>query len=99
MKDPIGYSIFTYLWVTLLSVMGGIVSHVNQVSRGMKFSMFRFVADILTSAFVGVVTFYLCQAAELAEVLTAAFVAISGHMGSRLLFIVENKIKSRIESI
>lgn len=84
-----------FLFAVLLSSVGGAVSYLNKIDRkGVKFSFFRFCVEILTSAFVGIVSFMLCDAAELDWSYTAAIVAISGHMGARALFLIENVIFS-----
>jgi hypothetical protein len=44
-----------------------------------------------------VVTFYLCEAAQFPPVLTAALVGISGHMGSRGLFLIEKHLTNRFK--
>ena len=73
-----------------LSVFGGIVNYVHRMDKhGMAFSLFRLMVDIFTSGFVGIVSFMLCDAAGLGWSTTAAVVAISGHMGTRALFLIE----------
>lgn len=49
----------------------------------------RWVIDITVSAFIGIITFFLCEYASLEPVLTAAFVGISAHMGTRAIVIIE----------
>jgi hypothetical protein len=43
----------------------------------------------VTSAFAGLITFWLCEWAVVHPLLTAALVGISGHMGSRAIFKLE----------
>lgn len=90
-KDPTTYAAITYLWVLCLSCVGGIVSFSRKVKLGeaRPFNMPEFIGEVLTSGFAGVLTFYLCEWAGVAQLLTAAFVGISGHMGSRALFMFE----------
>ena len=59
------------------------------------FNMAEFIGEVLTSGFAGVLTFYLCEWADVAQLLTAAFVGISGHMGSRALFMFERWAEKR----
>ena len=54
-----------------------------------------FVAEIATSAFTGVITFYLCERTGLDPLTTAALVGISGHMGSRALVMFESVLRAR----
>ena len=78
-KDPTTYAWLTYLWVFGLSSWGGFVSFMRKRRQGQArpFNVAEFVGEIATSAFAGVVTFYL------------AMVAISGHMGGRAVFLME----------
>lgn len=77
----------SYLWVVGLSSLGGIVHYFNVMRETkMKFNLFALIGEILTSAFVGIITFFLCDAAGLNWQMTAAMVGISGHMGTRAIF-------------
>ena len=80
-----------FVLVIGLSCMGGIVSYLNRIDRsGIAFSFIRLVVEVVTSGFVGIIAFMLCDYAGLEWSVTAAIVAISGHMGTRALFIIEN---------
>jgi len=96
-KDPTSYSLLTYGWVVMLAVVGGVISHLTKLQAERKFSMFRFVIDIVTAGFVGVLTFWICEAAKMNPLMTASFIGISGHMGSRILFLVETILKKKVE--
>jgi predicted CDP-diglyceride synthetase/phosphatidate cytidylyltransferase len=97
-KDPTTYALITYAWVIGLSAIGGLVSLVRRIREGKSqpHSVVEFIGEIMTSAFVGVITFYLCEAASVPGLMTAVMVAISGHMGTRALYMVENKVLKRI---
>ena len=86
-KDPLAYSILTYIWVVGLSAWGGVVGYLRNVKNGVthRFSLAELLGEITTSGFSGVLTFWLCEAANFNGLLTAALVGISGHMGSRAL--------------
>lgn len=80
------------LWVIGISVWGGVVSYLHKLNKyGISFSLFKFMAEIITAAFVGLITFLLCQSSGISMPITAALVGISGHMGTRALFILEKK--------
>lgn len=82
----------TWGWVLGLSAWGGAVSYFHHMTKhGLKFSLFRLAMDISTSAFVGLLTYLLCHAANISEELTAAMVGISGHMGAKALVMLERK--------
>ena len=90
-KDPTTYAWLTYLWVFGLSSWGGFVSFMRKRRQGhaRPFNVAEFVGEIATSAFAGVLTFYLAESAGAPQLLTAAMVAISGHMGCRAVFLIE----------
>jgi len=100
-KDPTSYTWLAYLWVVFLSVWGGVVSYVQKVKNGIihRFSVTELVGELVTSAFMGVLTFWLCEWARLSPLLTAAFVGVSGHMGSRGLFLLEQALRKRFDNI
>ena len=98
-KDPQSYDLLTYAWVFVLSVMGGLVAFLQKLRDGNArvFNLIEFTGELCTSAFTGVVTFYLCESAQFPPVLTAALVGISGHMGNRLLFLFEKYLSERFK--
>ena len=91
-QDPSHFSqIITWLWVIGLSSLGGMVSYLNTINKKkIAFSFARLCIEVLTSAFVGIVTFMLCDMAKFEWQLTASMVAISGHMGTRAIFKLES---------
>jgi hypothetical protein len=90
-KDPLSYSLLTYVWVFGLSLFGGMAGYFRKVKGGLisRFSLIELIGEMVISAFVGVVTFYLCEYAAIPSVLAAALIGISSHMGSRAIFIFE----------
>lgn len=99
-KDPFGYSVVTYVWVLLLSIWGGVVNFIQRLRRGeaKAHNIVELIGEVVISAFVGVVTFYLCELSNFPQILTAALVAISGHMGTRALFVFERAIEKIIKN-
>lgn len=98
-KDPSSYSWIAYAWVIGLSIWGGVVSYLRKINTGLlhKWSITELVGEIVTSALMGVITFWICEWAEVHPLLSAAFIAVSGHMGSRGLFMLENQLRKRFE--
>lgn len=100
-KDPTSYSLITYLWVMGLSVGGGLVSYMHKLQLGVRrpFSLIEFIGELVTSGFTGVITYFLCESSGISPLLTAVFVGISGHMGSRALFLIERMIENRLRKL
>lgn len=98
-RDPTNYSLITYGWVTALAMWGGIVNFMRKRADGhtRAFNFTEFVGEIVTSAFAGVLTFWLCESAGISGLVTAALVGISGHMGSRAIFQFEQWASRRME--
>ncbi|WP_209308749.1 phage holin family protein [Methylotenera oryzisoli] len=100
-KDPTTYQLITYGWVIFLSCWGGLVSFINKVKKGeaRACNFVELIGEIVTAGFAGVLTFWLCEAANFNALITAAIVGISGHMGSRAIYAMEiwltNKLKNR----
>jgi hypothetical protein len=96
-KDPLMYSLLTYGWVIALSSWGGVVSYVQKVKSGAtkRFSLTEFVGELCTSGFVGVMTFYLCESAGITGISSAVLIGISGHMGSRAIFLIERFLQKK----
>lgn len=91
--DPV--LLATYVWVLVISMLGGMAAFFRKVRDGKArpFNIPEFVGELFISAFAGVVTFWFCSWAGMNEWLTAAFVGISGHMGSRALFVSEGPLE------
>lgn len=96
-KDPTTYSLITYAWVCTLSAWGGTVNWIRKRKSGdtRPFNFMELVGEIMTSAFGGVLTFWLCEASSLHPLITAALVGISGHMGSRAIYHMETWAEAR----
>jgi len=100
-KDPSSYPIITYIWVIVLAIWGGVTNNIRKLRDGSikRFSVAELIGDIAISGFIGVITFYLCEYAELSELLTAALVGVSAHMGTKGLTLLENAAGKRLENI
>lgn len=100
-KDPTSYSLITYLWVMGLALGGGLVSYMHKLQLGIRrpFSIIEFIGELVTSGFTGVITFWLCESSGISPLMTAVFVGISGHMGSRALFIIERMIENKLRKL
>lgn len=91
-KDPTNYGILTYGWVLALSAWGGLAAWIRKRNEGTArpFNFMELVGEIFISAFAGLITFFLGESAGINPLITAALVGISGHMGSRAIFLLES---------
>ena len=85
------------LWMIGVGALSGIVSFYQKVKEGKAraLNITELVGEMLVSAFVGLITFWICRNFGVNEYLTAAGVAISGHMGARAIFIMEQWIEKK----
>jgi len=98
-KDPSSYQVITYLWVVALSLWGGSASYIRRV-RSMdvpRYSIVEFIGEVVIAAGVGVMTFFLCEWANVDQMLSAVFIAITAHMGSRALLIAEQVLERYVK--
>ena len=96
-KDPSNYSILTYSLVIILSMWGGTVNFIRKKKLGIvrAFNIMEFIGELVTSAFAGIIVFFLCEASDISPLITAALVGIAGHMGSRLLYQLEIAVQNK----
>lgn len=88
-------------YMAAVASIGGIVSFYQKVKVGKvrAFNVVEFVGEIVISGIVGVLTYWICKGLEVNEYLTVAGVAITGHMGTRAIFIVESKVETFLDTI
>jgi hypothetical protein len=86
-RDPLGYPWSTYLWVIVIACVASTVKYLNGMK---KFRMGRLLIDILTAGFIGVLTFWLCEAREIRGPMSAVAIAVAGAMGNRAWAEFEN---------
>lgn len=98
-KDPLSYPLRTYGFMLAVAILGGVVSWYAKVRRNEipASSMFHLIGEVTTSAFAGMLTFFACEYANFPQILTAALVGVSGHMGAKLISMAEDAAKRRID--
>jgi hypothetical protein len=91
MKDPFSYGWQVYAWVMAWAGAGGFVSFYQKMKRGdaRAFNIVELVGELVTSAFVGILTFWICEAYQVPQLLEAVAISVSGHMGTRVIFMIE----------
>ncbi|HKQ24078.1 MAG TPA: phage holin family protein [Burkholderiales bacterium] len=95
-KSPFDYSFFTYLWVIALSMFAGFTNFLRKLKTGKvrPFNIVEFIGELAGSALVGLITFWLCEESEVPRLYAAAAIAISGHAGGRLMYLLEKVLES-----
>jgi hypothetical protein len=98
-RDPLSYPLRTYGLMLLMAIFGGFVSWYGKVVRKELpvASLFHLIGELATSAFAGMMMFFLCEWAGSPTLLTVALVSMSGHMGAKLLGWGEEKLKKFFE--
>ncbi|KQP40003.1 phage holin family protein [Pseudorhodoferax sp. Leaf274] len=84
-KSPLSYSLQEYGVVLGISMMGGLVRFIMALRRGTMLSLSMLIGELATSAFVGFLTFWACEAMEMNPLLTACAVGMMGHIGAKTL--------------
>ena len=94
---PNAVSLWTYAGVIAVSGWGGVVAFIQKRRAGVArpFNFIELIGEVTTAGFCGVLTFWLCQAWHVNEWITAAAVGVSGHMGSRGIFLLERILTRR----
>ena len=97
-KDPTTWSAATWLLAAGMAFGGGFVNWYAKVKRGhaRAFNVVELIGEIFTSGFVGLGVFMLMAAIGQDTGICAAAAGSGGHMATRLLFVVERAIESRI---
>lgn len=91
------YGAATWLWVVFLSMLGGVASFAIKVRKGIArwINVPELLGECTISAFVGFVTFLITDG-HVPPGVQAAMIAVSGHMGTRAVFLFEQFYASRI---
>lgn len=92
------YPILTLAWVGGLSVLGGIAHYIKRVHSGATkaFSIAELVGELFISGFVGLMTFFICDSQGIDIRMTAVAVGMSGHFGSRSIYVIEQYLQHKV---
>jgi len=94
-----GIAALTYSWVIALAIGGGVANYIQKVRLGQvaRFNFTELIGDMFIAGFTGLLTFWMCQAAEFSEFMTAFFVGVAGHMGGRLIGKMEQFMSRKLD--
>lgn len=86
-KDPMSYPLKHYGFMLGTALLGGLVSWYAKVRKGdiRAWSLTQLVGELATSAFAGLIAFWVCEWMNSPPLLTASLVGIAGHMGTRAI--------------
>lgn len=100
-RDPASYTWLTYSWVALMSAWGGLVRFLNSMrerNESVKSALVTLAIGLITSTFVGVLTFYACELGNFDKLTTAICIAITGHMGGEAIRLFRFGLITRLKA-
>ena len=100
-KDPVDYPWLTYLFVIAFSCWGGIVTLIQRyrLYKERRFSIIEVIGELAISAFAGMLVYYFCTWLGLEGNLRSGLVGVAGHMGSRVIFMIEQAVKAKFKGV
>lgn len=99
-KDPLSYPLKQYGFMLATALFGGLVSWYAKVRDGKAaaWNITQLIGELTTSAFAGLMSFWVCELMNSPPLLTAALVGIAGHMGTRAISAFEDAARKRFEN-
>lgn len=96
-KNPLDYSLKQYGFTLAVALLGGLVSWLAKVRRGdaSAWNVMQLIGELCTSAFAGLLAFWLCEWSGSPPLLSAAMTGIAGHMGTRAIATFEGFAERR----
>ena len=89
-----------YFWFIMLALWGGTANYVSRLKKSKApFSIVELFGEWSISGFAGCLTILICSHYGFDTYITGALTGISGHMGGRAIFIVEQIIQKKLSSI
>jgi len=98
-RSPLSYSLREYGLILAIAMLGGFVRWYNAVRRGESaaYDLRILVGELFTSAFMGILTFWACEAMNVQPLITAAMAGMAGHAGVSGLLWAERVLKRFLE--
>ena len=98
-RSPLSYSLREYGLILAIAMLGGFVRWYNAVRRGESaaYDLRTLVGELFTSAFLGILTFWACEAFNVQPLVTAAMAGMAVHAGVSGLLWAERVLKRLFE--
>ena len=96
-KAPLDYPLKQYGFILAIALLGGLVGWYAKVRRGeaAPWNVMQLTGELCTSAFAGLLAFWLCEYWSMPPALEAALVGVAGHMGTRAITAFEEFAQRR----
>ncbi len=100
-KDPTTWSLATWVLAMGMAAAGGFVNWYSKVKQGHTrvFNFVELIGEICTSGLVGVGVFMILASYDQPLGVCAAASGVGGHMGTRLLFLIEQAFSRRVNTL
>lgn len=96
-QDPLDYPVRQYGFILAVALLGGLVSYIAKIRKGeiASHNVTQLVGELATSAFAGLLAFWVCAYLGTPGPLMACLVGVSGHMGTRAISMFEEWASKR----
>lgn len=97
-RDPANWNLATWALALIVSSAGGLVNWIGRIRQGHAhaFNLAELAGEMFVSGFVGFLVFAFMHSLGYDHGICAAAAGVSGHMATRLLFLIENLIEDRL---
>lgn len=98
-KHPLEYPLRDYGLLLGVALLGGLVSWSAKVRGGKAkaWGLTQLIGELTTSAFAGLLVFWLMEWASAPLLLTVSTVGVAGHMGARAIDLLERAGEKRFK--
>lgn len=97
-QGPFEFS-WEYLWVLAVACFFGTANFIRKLKAGKvsPWNFVEFVGELVISAAAGLLMYWVCRAYQVDPWISAACIAIAGHMGTRLILSGEKFIERKFQ--
>ncbi len=100
-KDPANWTVATWALAILMPLGGGLVNWYARIKTGHTrvFNLLELLGEVFTSGLIGLWVFMFLASYDQPAGLCAAASGVSGHMATRLLFLIERAAERKLGRI